>query len=110
MRLQEALPFVINHGCDILHPDLRNSGGFLETKRMADMADLYSLPMANHNTGGIVNTMATIQWAASIRDYLACETVMFKGDWLEIFDDAFVTAVQVFMDLDHLGLANVDDE
>ena len=39
MRRQEALPFVINHGCDILHPDLRNSGGFLETKRMADMAD-----------------------------------------------------------------------
>jgi L-alanine-DL-glutamate epimerase-like enolase superfamily enzyme len=83
MRRQEALPFVINHGCDILHPDLRNSGGFLETKRMADMADLYGLPMANHNTGGIVNTMATIQWAASIRDYLACETVMFKGDWLD---------------------------
>ena len=83
MRRQDALPFIINHGCDILHPDLRNSGGFLETKRMADMADLYGLPMANHNTGGIVNTMATIQWAASIRDYLACETVMFKGDWLD---------------------------
>lgn len=83
MRRAEALPFVVHHGCDILHPDLRNSGGFLETKRLADLADLYSLPMANHNTGSLVNTMATIQWAASIRDYLACETVLFKGDWMD---------------------------
>ena len=28
----------LNQGCDILHPDLRNTGGFLETKRIADMA------------------------------------------------------------------------
>ncbi len=83
MRRHDALPFVINHGCDILHPDLRNSGGFLENKRMADLADLFSLPMANHNTGSLVNTMATVQWASAIRDYLACETVLFKGDWMD---------------------------
>ncbi|MCW5979963.1 MAG: mandelate racemase/muconate lactonizing enzyme family protein [Bryobacteraceae bacterium] len=83
MRRAEALPFVLNHGCDILHPDLRNSGGFLETKRMADLADLFFLPMANHNTGSIVNTMATVQWASSIRDYMACETVVGKGDWMD---------------------------
>jgi L-alanine-DL-glutamate epimerase-like enolase superfamily enzyme len=57
MRRNEALPFVINHGCDILHPDLRNSGGFLENKRMADLADLFYLPMANHNTGSLINTV-----------------------------------------------------
>ncbi len=83
MRRQDALPFVINHGCDLLHPDLRNSGGFLENRRMADLADLFSLPMANHNTGSLVNTMATVHWASSIRDYLACETVLFKGDWMD---------------------------
>ena len=32
--------FILNQGCDIQHPDLRNSGGFLETKRIADMAAL----------------------------------------------------------------------
>ena len=83
MRRSEALPFVINNGCDILHPDLRNSGGFLENKRMADLADLFYLPMANHNTGCLINTMATIQWAAGIRDYVACETVIGKGDWMD---------------------------
>jgi L-alanine-DL-glutamate epimerase-like enolase superfamily enzyme len=39
---------IIYQGCDILNPDLRNSGGFLETKRIADMADTFGLPMATH--------------------------------------------------------------
>jgi len=82
-RRAEALPFVVNAAIDILHPDLRNSGGFLENKRMADLADLYFLPMANHNTGSIVNGMATVNWASTIRDYLACETVFFKRDWMD---------------------------
>ena len=75
--------FIIHQGCDILHPDLRNSGGFLETKRIADMAAVYGLPMATHNTGSIVNTIATCQWAGSIRDFLACETVTGKRDWMD---------------------------
>ena len=70
-------------GCDILHPDLRNSGGFLETKRIADLADIFGLPMATHNTGSQVNTYATCQWAASIRDYMSCETVTGEGGWMD---------------------------
>jgi L-alanine-DL-glutamate epimerase-like enolase superfamily enzyme len=83
MRRADALPFVVNAAIDVLHPDLRNSGGFLENKRMADLADLYALPMANHNTGSIINGMATVHWASTIRDYLACETVFFEGGWMD---------------------------
>jgi L-alanine-DL-glutamate epimerase-like enolase superfamily enzyme len=91
--------FILNQGCDILHPDLRNTGGFLETKRIADMAEVFGLPMATHNTGSIVATLANVQWAASIRDYIACETVMGNGDWLDkmvvydepIFKDGYIT-------------------
>lgn len=91
--------FILNQGCDILHPDLRNSGGFLETKRIADMAEVFGLPMATHNTGSIVATLANVQWAASIRDYIACETVMGNGDWLDkmvvydepMFKDGYIT-------------------
>ena len=75
--------FILNGGADILHPDLRNSGGFLETKRIADLAHIYGLPMACHNTGSQVNTYATCQWAASIRDYMACETVTGEGGWMD---------------------------
>ncbi len=83
LRRADALPFIVNAAIDIIHPDLRNSGGFLENKRMADLADLYFLPTANHNTGSIVNGMATVHWASTIRDYFACETVFFKGDWMD---------------------------
>jgi L-alanine-DL-glutamate epimerase-like enolase superfamily enzyme len=75
--------FILNQGCDILHPDLRNSGGFLETKRIADMAAVYGLPMANHNTGSQVYTYSACQWAASIRDYIACETITGEGGWMD---------------------------
>ena len=83
MRRSDALPFIENSAIDIVHPDLRNSGGFLENKRLADLADLHALPVANHNTGSIVNGMASVNWAASIRDYLACETVFFDGGWMD---------------------------
>jgi len=75
--------FIINQALDILNPDLRNSGGFLETKRIADMADIYGLPMATHNTGSQLNTWAVCQWAGSIRDYLACETITGQGGWMD---------------------------
>lgn len=75
--------FILNQGADILHPDLRNSGGFLETKRIADLAHIFGLPMACHNTGSQVNTYATCQWGASIRDYMACETVTGEGGWMD---------------------------
>jgi L-alanine-DL-glutamate epimerase-like enolase superfamily enzyme len=75
--------FILNQGCDIIHPDLRNAGGFLETKRVADMAQMFGLPMANHNTGSQVNTYASAQWAASIRDYIALETITGQGGWMD---------------------------
>jgi L-alanine-DL-glutamate epimerase-like enolase superfamily enzyme len=75
--------FIVNQGCDIVQPDLRNSGGFLETKRIADMAAVYGLPMASHNTGSQLFTWATCQWAASIRDYVGCETVTGQGGWMD---------------------------
>ena len=71
-RRQGFKDFIINQGCDILHPDLRNTGGFLETKRIADLAEVFYLPMATHNTGSVVHTIATAHWASTVRDFLAC--------------------------------------
>jgi L-alanine-DL-glutamate epimerase-like enolase superfamily enzyme len=92
-RRQGFKDFMVHQGCDILHPDLRNSGGFLETKRIADMADAFGLPMANHNTGSQLHTWATCQWAASIRDYMTCETITGTGDWMDkllLLDGAYI--------------------
>jgi L-alanine-DL-glutamate epimerase-like enolase superfamily enzyme len=82
-RREGFLPFILNQGSDVLHPDLRNSGGFLETKRIADLAHVFGLPMANHNTGSQVNTYASAQWATSIRDYIGLETITGEGGWMD---------------------------
>ena len=92
-RRQGFKDFIIHQGCDILHPDLRNSGGFLETKRIADMADVFGLPLANHNTGSQLHTWATCQWAASIRDYMTCETITGVGGWMDqllLLDEPYI--------------------
>ena len=92
-RRQGFKDFIIHRGCDILHPDLRNSGGFLETKRIADMADVFGIPMANHNTGSQFHTYATCQWASSIRDYMTCETITGTGDWMDqllLLDEPYI--------------------
>ena len=82
-RRQGFKDFILNQGCDIINPDLRNSGGFLETKRIADMADIFGLPMSTHNTASQLHTYSNAQWASSIRDYLVTETVTGKGDWMD---------------------------
>lgn len=83
VRREGFLPFIINIGCDIVNPDLRNSGGFLETKRIADMATLYGIPMTTHNTASQLHTYQVCQWAASIRDFMSCETVTGRGGWMD---------------------------
>jgi L-alanine-DL-glutamate epimerase-like enolase superfamily enzyme len=75
--------FIINQACDILNPDLRNAGGFLETKRIADMAEVFGIPMVTHNTGSQVFTYAAVQWASTIRDFITCETVTGQGGWMD---------------------------
>jgi len=82
--------FIVNGGADILHPDLRNSGGFLETKRIADLAHIYGLPIACHNTGSHVHTYATCQWAASIRDFMSCETSTGDSGAMEALENVLV--------------------
>jgi L-alanine-DL-glutamate epimerase-like enolase superfamily enzyme len=75
--------FIINHAADILNPDIRNTGGLLETKKIADLADLFYLPLCNHNTGSVICTMATVSLAAAVRDYMVLETVVGKRDWMD---------------------------
>lgn len=75
--------FISRGGCDIVQLDVRNTGGLLESKKIADLADLHYLPMAAHNTGSVVANIATVQWAAAVRDFLAAETVIGRRNWMD---------------------------
>jgi L-alanine-DL-glutamate epimerase-like enolase superfamily enzyme len=106
-RRQGFKDFIVNQGADILNPDLRNSGGFLETKRIADMADVFGLPLSTHNTGSQLHTWATCQWAGAIRDYMTCETITGTGGWMDqllLLDGPYIQDGFIRINTQHPGL------
>ena len=82
-RRQGFKDFILNQGCDVVQVDIRNAGGLLESKKISSLAELSDLPMAAHNSGTALNTMASVQWAASVRDFLAAETVAGGRNWMD---------------------------
>ncbi|HEU4548974.1 MAG TPA: mandelate racemase/muconate lactonizing enzyme family protein [Rhizomicrobium sp.] len=82
-RVEGFVPFLINQGCHIANPDLRNSGGFLESKRIADFASVFGIPITTHGTASQLYTYQVCQWAASIRDYMIGETITGEGGWMD---------------------------
>jgi L-alanine-DL-glutamate epimerase-like enolase superfamily enzyme len=82
-RRQGFKDFILNQGCDIVQLDIRNAGGLLESKKISSMAELFNLPVAAHSSGSALNTMATVQWAASVRDFLLSETAVGRRSWMD---------------------------
>jgi L-alanine-DL-glutamate epimerase-like enolase superfamily enzyme len=67
-------PFIERQACDIIQPDVQKCGGLLETKRIADWADLYYMPMACHNLCSPVGTIASGHACAAIRSFITLES------------------------------------
>jgi gluconate/galactonate dehydratase len=72
-RVEGARRLLENQGLDVLHPDVPKTGGMLETKKMADMAKAYYVPLALHNVASPVGTMASAHVAAAASNFLALE-------------------------------------
>lgn len=66
--------FIEKQACDIIQPDPQKAGGLLETKKIADWADLYYIPMACHNLCSPVGTVANAHVCAAVRSFAALET------------------------------------
>jgi galactonate dehydratase len=62
-----------NAGCRILQPDLMHAGGLTEVRRIASFADTYYVPIAPHNPGGPICTMASMHLAAAIPNFYILE-------------------------------------
>ena len=65
----------------ILQPALGRSGGLLETKKIAAIAEVYNAQMAPHLYAGPVEWAANIQLAANIPNLLIAETIQKGGDF-----------------------------
>jgi L-alanine-DL-glutamate epimerase-like enolase superfamily enzyme len=67
-------PFIEKQACDMIHPDPQKCGGLLETKKIADWADLYNINMLCHNGCSPVGTIASAHACMAIKSFVALES------------------------------------
>jgi gluconate/galactonate dehydratase len=68
---------------DVVAPDLPKMGGMRETRKVADMADSYYVPVAMHNVASPIGTMASAHVGAAIPNSLAVEYHSYQLGWWE---------------------------
>jgi L-alanine-DL-glutamate epimerase-like enolase superfamily enzyme len=73
--------FIDNRAIDIVHPDLLTAGGIRETKRIGDYAGANGLKTAVHFVASPIGCLASIHAIATIRDFLAMETLAPDTPW-----------------------------
>ena len=66
---------------DIIMPDFQKCGGLLESRKIADMAHTYYVPVAPHAVTSPLGMMATAQVAAAIPNFLVQE-----WHWIDSLD------------------------
>jgi L-alanine-DL-glutamate epimerase-like enolase superfamily enzyme len=64
-----------NRAANILQPDLGRSGGILETKKIAAMAEAYHIQVAPHCYCGPITAAANIQLAVTLPNFLILEAI-----------------------------------
>jgi len=75
--VREFQPFIVNGAVDAIHPDLVYSGGITGCRRIAQLAELYYLPVAVHNVGSMVQNIATAHFGAMVRNFVMAETRIY---------------------------------
>jgi galactonate dehydratase len=77
-------PFVDNQAVDIIHPDLAFAGGITGTRKIADYAAQFRIPVALHNVGSLVLTYANAHFGGSIQNFYRSESQLGRpGHYIE---------------------------
>lgn len=66
-------PFLEDRSISIIQPDLGNTGGITEGKKICDMAEVYDMSVQIHVCGGPIATAAALQLEAVIPNFLIHE-------------------------------------
>lgn len=67
--------------CAVIQPDVSHCGGISEARRIAAMAEAYSIAVACHNPQGPVSTAASLQVGFAVPNYLIQEVVREDVPW-----------------------------
>jgi len=82
-------PHLEQFALSIVSPDIQKTGGLLESKRIADLAALYEVPVAPHNISSSLGTLASCHVCATMSNFMVLE---FHGQDVPFWDD-LVTGV-----------------
>jgi L-alanine-DL-glutamate epimerase-like enolase superfamily enzyme len=74
------MPFIVHQGCHIVQIDIPKAGGLLEAKKIADLADIFDMPVCSHNASGPLGAVASAHAAAAIRDFKGHELSVGRLD------------------------------
>jgi len=80
-RVTEERRLIENQAVDMVAPDLPKVGGMRETRKIADVANQYYIPVAMHNVASPVATMASAQVGAAVPNSLAVEYHSYELGW-----------------------------
>jgi L-alanine-DL-glutamate epimerase-like enolase superfamily enzyme len=69
------------HAVDIIMPDIPKCGGLSECRKIANMAEIYSMPFAPHNVSSPIGTMASAHVCATIPNFLILEFHWTQRDY-----------------------------
>ncbi len=90
---REFLPFIMNEALDVIHPDIVFAGGVTGCRKIADLAELFYIPVATHNVGSLVQNMATAHFGASVRNFVVSETRISQNPLIDEMGEDEVTVV-----------------
>ncbi len=69
----DVRPYLEDQSVDVLQPDVGLCGGFTETKKVCDYADIYDVRIQAHVCGGPVATAASLHLETAISNFLIHE-------------------------------------
>ncbi len=74
--------FIDRGAVDIVHPDALMVRGLHELRKVADYADLHQIPLALHNNGSALNTIASAHVAAASPNFRGLEYHFYDAEWI----------------------------
>jgi L-alanine-DL-glutamate epimerase-like enolase superfamily enzyme len=74
-------PWIENHAVDMIHPDMETSGGIIETKKIADYANMHGIPVMFHMAGSPVGCAASLHCACLVDDLVSMENHSVDVPW-----------------------------
>ena len=75
---------------DVVQPDVGNTGGIMEGKKIAAMAEAYGMRVAPHNCGSALSTAASLQLAACIPNFMTQEVYPYfpeRPGYVQVLED-----------------------